>query len=99
MDAIIHENTGAVMTLFPVTDINICDGEGKTALHYAVQMKDGTYVGMLLERDINILIRDAEGNTALALACSFHYYSHLQLSTIFQLYRYGVAYGKHLNMI
>jgi len=100
MDAIIKTNTVAVIALYPVTDVDISDNEGKTALHYAVQKKESTYVDILLERDANLSIRDDKGNTALALACCLDDdENNLQLSMIFQLYRYGVAYGEQLNMI
>jgi len=100
MDAVIKANTVAVVALCPVTDINICDNEGKTALHYAVQKKESMYVDVFLKRDANFSIRDDKGNTALALACCLDdYENNLPLSMIFQLYRYGVAYGEQSNMI
>jgi len=99
MDAIIKRKTEAVMTLIRVTDIDISDVKGKTALHYAIQMKEFKYLYMLLKRDANFLVRDDEGHTALALACSLpDFDSCSQLTMIFQLYRCGVAYGEHLTM-
>jgi len=105
MEAIVERNSSAVMALCHVTeiDINITDDEDKTALHYAVRSNESLYVDMLLERDANILARDAKGNTPLALACRLHCYNDdelpTQLSMIFQLYRYGAAYGEQSNMI
>jgi len=107
MEAVIKRNTAAVMALCPVTDIDNTDVvEGKTALHYAVQLKQSVYVDLLLERDANIRIRDVNGHTVLALACCWYDFDDdddddidYQLSMIFQLYRYGVAYGEHLNMV
>jgi len=102
MEAIITDNTDAVMALCPMTDINISDVEGKTALHYAVQNKEGMYVEMLVEQGANVTVRDTKGNTALTLASSLHYSQdefHLQLLLIFLLYKYDVAYGEQLNMI
>jgi len=102
MEALITGSTGAVMALCPVTDINISDVEGNTALHYAVLKKESMYVEMLVERDADLTVRDVKGNTPLALACYLHDFDDqfpLQLSLIFQLYRYGVAYGQHVNMI
>jgi len=100
MEGIISGNTGAVIALCHVTDINNSDVEGKTALHYAVLKKVCLYVEMLVERDVNLTVRDTKGNTPLSLACSLHHFEdkcHLQL--IFQMYKYGVAYGEQLNMI
>jgi len=102
MEAMIQRNTLTVMKLFPITDINISDVEGKTALHYAVEMRFNTFVNMALKRNVNLLARDTKGNTALALACCLDksgHNNHVQLSMIFQLYRYGVAYGEQANMI
>jgi len=102
MEAIITDNTDAVMALCPMTDINISDVEGKTALHYSVQKKKCMFVEMIVERGANVTVQDTKGNTALALASSLHYSEdefHLHLSLIFLLYKYGVAYGEQLNMI
>jgi len=106
MEAILSGNTDAVMALMPVTDLDMADVvEGKTALHYAIQKQDSMYVDLLLCRDANTwMIRDHQGNTAFALACCLgdddgNDEIPLQLSIIFQLYRYGVAYGEQSNMI
>jgi len=55
MEAIIWRNTTAIMKLFPVTDIDISVVEGKTALHYAIEMRVNTYVDMVLKQNANFL--------------------------------------------
>ncbi len=99
MEAIMKSSTSAVMALSPMTNIDNTDIEGKTALHYAIQLQESMYMSMLFKHNANVLVQDVEGNMALALACCLPFYSHLQLSVIFQLYQHGVAYGEHLNMI
>ena len=52
-------------------DVNVCDDEGKTPLHYACCIKDVGYVDELLNcNNININARDIFGNTPLHTVCS-----------------------------
>jgi len=104
-DAMIHRrDRDTVEAIAGMANVNMIDGDGKTALHYAVTLKP-MYVAILLNRMPDVSKRDHHGNTAFMLACCYQTNGQkkrkqkYQLSNIFALYRYGVAYGEVPNMI
>jgi len=88
-----------VRALGQVTRVNAQDRQGRTALHYAVERFKIGFVNILLlyEQNTNKFIQDYHGNTPLSLACKLRRHkARSQLSVIFQLYQYGVAYGEDM---
>jgi len=87
-----------VRALSRVTNVNAQDHQGKTALHYAVERIKIAFVNILLyEQKKNLCLQDYQGNTPLSLACKPRRRKvRCQLSVIFQLYQYGVAYGENM---
>jgi len=100
-DAILEMKSEAVFAIGVIADVNIPDDNGKTSLHYAVQVQEISYVDFLLGRMADISVRDREGHTALSLACAsnFYYDQESKLSVIYHLYKHGVAYGTLPNMV
>jgi len=85
-----------VRALSRVTNVNAQDRVGKTALHYALMRSRCDTINILLyERNADPSIQDCEGNTPLSLACEMEN-DNSQLSLIFQLYQYGLAYGTNM---
>ncbi len=86
-----------VRVLSQMIDVNAQDRDGKTALHIAVQKSRFVVLSILLyEQKTDPEIQDYEGNTPLSLACGL-FTEKDQLSLIFQLYRYGVAYNANVS--
>jgi len=88
-----------VRALSQVTNVNAQNREGKTALHYAVEIFDFAFIHVLLyEQKTNLSLQDYGGHTPLSLACGLCTDEEAcsQLSVIFQLYQYGVAYGESM---
>jgi len=100
-DAVLRNNTDLVQAIGQIANVNIRSHDGKIALHYAVTEKATTCLELLLMLQANVLMRDNDGKTALALACNIRddEESHSQLTMLFQLYKHGVAYGDISNMI
>jgi len=87
-----------VRALSRVTNVNAQDREGKTALHYAIKIFEFALMNILLyEQKTNLCLQDYEGNTPLSFACELRTdNAHSQLSIIFLLYQYGIAYGERM---
>jgi len=100
-DALLLDNMDAALAIARIADVNIPDSDGKTALHYAVELEEHSFLHFLLhERNADLLLRDHQGYTPLAVACSLDTVdSNSQLSLIYQLCQYGVAYGNLQSML
>jgi len=93
-----------VPNLHRVININLQDCDVNTALHYALMKEDIVCADMLSLMKANYSIFNLKGQTPLLLACSLDCYRNdeekaLQLSIIFHLIRYGIAYGEIANMV
>ncbi len=100
-DAIVLENMDAALAIARIADVNVPDYEGKTALHYAI-LHDAPLLlqNLLHERNAHPFVRDHQGRTPLALACMLDTWDIAsQLTSIYHLFQYGVAYGKLQNML
>jgi len=100
---ILRRDKDTVEAIARMANVNVTDGDGKTALHYAVALKP-IYVSILLHQMPDLSIRDHHGNTAFVLACCSKTGRRKQkqkdqLSNIFALYRHGIAYGEVPNMV
>jgi len=101
-NAMTRRKMDAVWAIARIADVNVADREGKTALHHAVQLDQTRLLDFLLhERNGDPLIRDHQGQTPLALACTMNTRGRrsYRLSLIYQLCQYGVAYGNLQNMM
>ncbi|KAI9769489.1 MAG: hypothetical protein M1840_003966 [Geoglossum simile] len=58
----------ACKLLLKVCDVNVCDAEGRIALHYAVEQKHEKIAVLLLEKRARIDTRDSKGRSALHIA-------------------------------
>jgi len=100
-DAIVRKKMDAALAIARIADVNVADYEGKTALHYAIMLDEPSFLYFLLhERNANPSLRDHQGHTPLALACMRNTcHNESQLSMIYHLYQYGVAYGNLQSML
>ncbi len=101
-DALVLNIMDAAFAIARIADVNVPDHDGKTALHYAIQLDEPSFMDFLLhDRNANVFLRDHQGHTPLTFACTLDTFdSHSQLlSLIYQLCQHGVAYGKLQNMV
>jgi len=101
-EAVLLKNANLVQVIGQIANVNVRDSyHGKSALHYAVTERATTCLDLLLMLNANVSVRDIYGITALARACIIcdDDVNHAQTTMIFQLYKYGIAYGEVLNMI
>jgi len=99
-DAIVQKKIDAARAIARIADVNVADYEGKTALHYAIMLDEPSFLYLLLQENANPSLRDHQGHTPLALACMRNTcYNESQLSMIYHLYQYGVAYGNLQGML
>ncbi len=99
--AMVLRNVEDAWAIARLADVNVSDDEGKTALHHAVQMDQPLFLEFLLhEKNGDAWIRDHQGYTPLTLACTMYTSDrNSQLSLIYHLCQYGVAYGDLQNMM
>jgi len=69
IDAIKTRNTQAVQALIKQVDVNVRQGDGATALHWAVHFSDVNTVDLLLRAGARTDVADDTGVTPLYLAC------------------------------
>jgi len=100
-DALVLENMDAAFVIARESDVNVPDRDGKTALHYAIKLDEPYFLELLLhKRNANVFLRDHQGHTPLALACTLDTLDSKSLLTlIYQLCQHGVAYGELQNML
>jgi len=85
-------------------NINLQDHDGNMALHYAILKRDILCTEMLCLAKANFSIVNRKGETPLLLACHLDdcrndEEKEYQLSIIFLLFRFGVAFDEIANMI
>jgi len=99
--AMVRKKMDAAVAIARITELNVADNQGRTALHHAVLLDESGFLEFLLhEREANPFLRDHRGHTPLALACKRDTCDrNSQLSSIYALLQYGVAYGKLQNMV
>jgi len=99
--AMVRKKMDAALAIARITEMNVADHQGRTALHHAVLLDELGFLEFLLhEREANPFLRDHRGHTPLALACKRDTRDrNSQLSSIYALLQYGVAYGKLQNMV
>jgi ankyrin repeat protein len=70
VDAVKHKNVAAVRTLLKQgVDVNVPQGDGATALHWAVHLDDFGTVDLLIRSGARVDAADDTGATPLYLAC------------------------------